>query len=126
MTARIDLQITVGDYLEHFVTFEDEAGAPIDVSNFDWVAECRAYPRGPLIEEFSVDASNAASGVLRIHTYLTWSRAAHLAFWSLVQRKPMQPDHRGVVRSTHKTIMEGRIISSGGYTIADSIISGAQ
>lgn len=124
MAARIDLQVTLGDYLEHYVLFENDNGTAIDVSHLDWVAECRSFPGGPLLESFNVDTSDAARGVLRIHTSATWSRSAEFSFWALVQRTPMRPDGRGVVRSTHKTIMEGRIIPVGGYTIADSVISG--
>ena len=124
MAARIDLQVTRGDYLEHFVLFEDDNGAAIDVSQFSWVAECRAYPAGPLLEAFSVDTSEAARGVLRIHTFVGWSRVAEPSFWALVQRDPFWPDDRGVVRAAHKTIMEGRIIPVGGYTLANDVVRG--
>ncbi len=65
MPATRNLDIYRGDDFAHTVTFEDEAGAPLDVSASTFASQLRRYPDTSIIAAtFAVNMSAAATGVV--------------------------------------------------------------
>jgi hypothetical protein len=104
LPAELDLTIYAGDDLAMQFTFVDAASAPIDMSG-TWSASIKpinALETDPPLQTFTVDASNAATGVIVIS--LTGAETGGLPApsdaslaWDIQRTDP-----NGVVRTTHR------------------------
>lgn len=86
MAATRAITIYQGDTYTHEITVQDDAGAPVDLSDRTWAAQIRAYATADTaLADFAVDATDAATGVLVLS--LTAAQTAALpgrpAVWDL-------------------------------------------
>jgi hypothetical protein len=98
-----------GDTLSLEFTFEDEAGVALALPTTGWAAQIRTLPDSAVaVEDFTVDASGAAAGV--VVASLTGAQTATLSggVWDLEQTTS------GVVR----TYLRGSVTFEGDVTRA--------
>ena len=83
----LNLEWPHGDAVDFTFTFEDEFAAPIDLSSYTFYADVRNRKRSTAVFSFSIDLSNAATGIL----VLTTPTDANLpleGLWDLRQKAP--------------------------------------
>lgn len=61
--AKLHFKITRGDDFSASIEIQEE-GVPVDVSDRTYTAQLRSTPDGDLVATFSVDMTNAATGVI--------------------------------------------------------------
>lgn len=66
MPAKRDLNLFQGDDYAHVVTFEDAAGAPFPMPG-TYLAQIRLVYASAVLATFTVDVTDQATGVLRLH-----------------------------------------------------------
>jgi hypothetical protein len=77
LPATRNLTIYQGDVYDHEVTFTDENDDPIDMSAATWRAQLRRnFTSASVLASFTIDDSDAATGVVRFH--LTKTQTADL------------------------------------------------
>lgn len=104
-----DISIYRGDDYPHAVTFTDAAGAPLDVSAYAFTAQIRSLSQGGTGEplaEFTIDDSQAATGIVVLSLAATETADLAAGYWDL------QADDG----TTVSTWLAGRVSVSGDVT----------
>ena len=102
----LDLHLYRGDDARFQITMT-EGGSPTVLPTTGWMAQIRGYMKGPVLATFTIDATNAALGVVRLS--LDGADTADLpdtARWDL------QCDTAGAVR----TYLAGTVTAEGQVT----------